>query len=181
MVVLEERTDNVSGFLDLEAVADDREDGGRRGGRVELRYALAEKFGERNGASTGSDRREEVEVEKGVGVVVGGDIGVILGLDIKELAGEHDVGEGIYLNALGLIVLSGGFSVRLVSPHPFQTQCNFYCLLEHAKRVALCVRQVWSYAGRLFVDTKVFCSHGCVLSPICTRLVVGDHAWRQMR
>lgn len=90
MVVLEEITDNVSGFLDLEAVADDREDGGRRGGRVELRYALAEKFGERNGASTASDRREEVETEEEVGVVVGGDIEVILGLDIKELAGKHD-------------------------------------------------------------------------------------------
>lgn len=73
MVVLEERLDRVSGFWDLEAVADDREDGGRRGGRVELRYVLAEKLGERNGASAGSDRRVEE------GAVVGGGIGVIPG------------------------------------------------------------------------------------------------------
>lgn len=56
-------------------MADDREDGGRRGGRVELRYVLAEKFGKRNGASAGSDKRvEEEEEEEEIGAVVGGDI-----------------------------------------------------------------------------------------------------------
>lgn len=87
VVVLEERLDNVSGFLDLEAVADEREDGGRRGGRVEFRYALAEKFGERNGASAGSDRREEGE-EVEVGAITGGDVGAIPSSDIKDPAGR---------------------------------------------------------------------------------------------
>lgn len=73
VVVLEEMLDKVSGFWDLEAVADDREDGGRRGGRVELRYVLAEKFGERNGARAGSDKRVG-EKEEEIGAVVGGDI-----------------------------------------------------------------------------------------------------------
>lgn len=65
-MVFDERLDRVSGFLDLGAVADERDDGGRRGGRVELRYALAEKSEERNGARAGSERgtdEDEVVVE----------------------------------------------------------------------------------------------------------------------
>lgn len=92
MVVLEERPDKGSGFRDLEAVADDREDGGRRGGRVELRYALTEKCGERNGASAGSDRREEEEgEEEKVEAVVEGDVGAIPSSGIEELGDEHDI------------------------------------------------------------------------------------------
>lgn len=40
---------------------------------MELRYVLAEKFGKRNGASAGSDKRVEEEEEE-IGAVVGGDI-----------------------------------------------------------------------------------------------------------
>lgn len=95
VVVFEDRLDKGSEFRCLEAVADDREDGGRRGGRVELRYALAEKVGERNGASAGSDKREdEEEGAVVVGEAAGGIRGVwgaIKGSEIKlirSLSGE---------------------------------------------------------------------------------------------
>lgn len=58
-MVLADRLDKDSGFLDLDTDAEERTEGGRRGGRVELRYALAEKFGERKGAKAGSARRDD--------------------------------------------------------------------------------------------------------------------------
>lgn len=65
-MVLADRVDKDSGFLDLGIGVEERAEGGRRGGKVELRYALAEKFGERKGAKAGSARRDD-EDEAAVG------------------------------------------------------------------------------------------------------------------